>query len=245
MRKTHVATGLFGVGLLVACGSPSSNDGAQPGATADGSVLDDAGGGASDAGREDGGGSASDASTVDANKAAACASAFGNELVPAFGRLDGTVLAVLPPASNQCALPNSDHVVLQVTMHGAAYRMVVNVHSDLAGDPRVQMAEVDAPLAGGAWAEGWHTTAAVDYPTTLSVHSTGFTPYDMAPLAQRIADFIPLGDKISVFATAATAYKDSAHLVHRNGSNHDGAIVVGASTATPKWLVFHFDGQVF
>ena len=39
-------------------------------------------------------------------------------------------------------------------MGGAAYRMVVNVLST-SNQPHVYLGEVDAPLAGPTWAEGW------------------------------------------------------------------------------------------
>src|SRR5689334_6097263 len=115
-----------------------------------------------------GGGQQRDAATPDAqDKAAACADTFGNELTDAFGRLDGTVLAVVPPATERCAQPNSTHLVVQVTMHGAAYRLVVNVEN-------IFMHEIDAPLTGPAWSDGWHTDAPLDYVTNLCVRSSSF-----------------------------------------------------------------------
>ena len=244
MRKAPALSALLLVGAaLVACsGSSRSADG--PGATADAAIADDAGA-TSDAAAVTDTGAAVDA-PADVDKSLACASTFGTELVSGYGRLDGTVLAVVPPADNACALPNSDHVILQVTMHGAAYRMVVNVHSDFPGDQRVQMKEVQAPLLGGPWSEGWHVPGALDYPTALEVHDKDFTPYDQAPLVQRITSFLTVGEKVSVFATNNNStYTDSAHLVHYVGGNQDGAIVVGAATATPTWLLFHFSSQLF
>src|SRR5450432_3829778 len=88
-------------------------------------------------------------------KAVDCAASFGAELTNAFGRLDGTLLAVIPPNFQGCAQPNSTHTVVQVMVHGAAYRMVVNVLST-SNQPMVYLGETDAALAGGAWAEGWH-----------------------------------------------------------------------------------------
>src|SRR4051812_39193939 len=84
-----------------------------------------------------------DAPAPDASdKSAACASTFGNALTNAFGRLDGTVLAVVAPGNQRCAMPNGTHVVVQVTMDGAAYRMVVNVLST-SGDPHVWLGAID------------------------------------------------------------------------------------------------------
>jgi hypothetical protein len=242
MRKAPAVSALLLVGASIAACSGAARNADAPAGTPDAATVDDAGPGTDAAVAVD----APADVTADVNKAAACASTFGTELVSGYGRLDGTVLAVVPPADNACALPNSDHVILEVTMHGAAYRMVVNVHSDLAGDQRVQMKEVQAPLLGGDWSEGWHVPAALDYPSALKVHDRDFTPYEQAPLVQRMTDFLTVGEKISVFATNNnSSYTDSAHLVHYVGGNQDGAIVVGAATASPTWLLFHFSSQVF
>jgi hypothetical protein len=181
----------------------------------------------------------------DGSKAASCASSFGSALTNAFGRLDGTVLAVVTPSDTSCALPNNDHLVLQVTMKGAAYRMVVNVLSN-GQDARVRFADLPRPLPAPAWSEGWQTSVALDYPT-LGTHSTGgdFTPYAMNDLIKQVSDRITLGAKVSVYATSSGgSYASSAHLVHRNGNQKDGAIVLDP-TGSPRFLLFHFADQSF
>jgi len=188
---------------------------------------------------------AADAAGDDGGKAAACASTFGGELTAAFGRIDGTVLAVVGPADTQCAMPNDDHLVVQVTMHGAAYRMVVNVLATGAS-PDVFLTEVDAPLAGGAFEEGWHPGYALDYVATLGVHADAFTPHPMAELVALVTDAITVGAPISVYATSSGGtYAHSAHLVHRNDPNEDGAIVLRPDTGTPRYLLFRFGDQTF
>ena len=178
-----------------------------------------------------------DASSTD--KASACASTFGQTLTNAFGRLDGTVLAVVPPAHPTCAQPNSTHLVLQVTMQGAAYRLVVNVQS-------VFLHELDAPLAGAAWAEGWHPGEQLDYVSTLHVNSTQFVQHTMAETVALTTDQITIGSKISVYSTSSGGTKaDSAHLIHRNAANADGAIVIDPASATPHYLMFRFSNQTF
>jgi hypothetical protein len=176
------------------------------------------------------------------DKAKDCASTFGTALTNSFGRVDGTVLAVVKPSDTQCAMPNDDHVIVEVTMEGAVYRMVVNILSTGA-DPDVQFAEVDHALVGAPWSEGWHADALLDYPGDLGLHSDAvFSSIPMTALADRIADDLTLGEKVSVYCTSSGGA--SSHLIHRNGSDHDGAIVLHPET-NPRWLVFHFADQTF
>jgi hypothetical protein len=180
------------------------------------------------------------------DKSAMCAPTFGNALTSAFGRADGTVLAVVRPQDQQCAQPNGTHLVLQLTIDGQAYRMVINVMSDRAGqDTRVQLLQMNAPLPGDPWSEGWHTGAgvALDYVSTLGVKSTDFMPYDINPLVDLLTNAITLGMPVSVYATSSGGA--SAHLVHRNAPNADGALVLDPTSDNPTWFLFHFVEQVF
>lgn len=186
------------------------------------------------------GGSAADAAPVD--KAAGCAARFGAALTDAFGRLDGTILAVVPPAHPTCALPNGTHLVLQVAMEGAAYRLVINVRG-LGPDPRVFFAERAAPLAGQPWREGWHPGAKLDYVTTLGVGSAAFVP--PADLVAELAGRLEIGARVSVFATSSGgANAASAHLIHRNRTDADGAIVLSPQDQ-PRYLLLRFADQSF
>lgn len=165
------------------------------------------------------------------DKAQRCAADFTGSLPPGFGRLDGTVLAVVPPAHPSCARPNDDHLVLQVLAGGAVYRMVVNID--------VLYVETIAPLVGPAFAEGWHTGVALDYQVNMW-KKAAFAPAD---ITERVSARLALDARVSVFAT--TSGGESAHLIHRNFTNQDGAIVVGPSTAEPLYLLFAFAHQVF
>lgn len=179
---------------------------------------------------------------ADANKAAACASTFGDKLTNAFGRVDGVVTAVVRPSDVSCPLPNNDHVIIQIRMEGAIYRLVVNVQSNRGADLRVRMATMEHALLGEPWAEGFHIGIPVDYPTMLNAHSDAFTPDEMDPLVAKIADAITIGAKLSVFATSSGG--SSAHKVHRNGGNRDGAIILDPDTK-PRWFLFAFADQTF
>jgi hypothetical protein len=238
MRISLSAVAAF---ALWACAVACSSEGAaQPDTT------DDAG---SDAGEVDGPvagdvGAADAGSDVD--KSAPCVSTFGSALTAAFGRLDGTVVAVLPPNDQACPAPNSTHMIIEVMMGGAVYRMVVDVLST-SGSPEVLIDEIDAPLVAGPWADGWHAGVVLDYVTTLAVHSTSFMPMPQADLVTKITSEIDLGAHISVFATSGGAADepDSAHLVHRNLTNADGAIVVHPESAQPHWVLLSFAEQTF
>jgi hypothetical protein len=177
------------------------------------------------------------------DKTAMCASTFGTALNDAFGRVDGTVVAVLPPNDQACAAPNKTHLIIEVMMNGAVYRMVVDVLSTV-GSPDVAFTEIDAPLVAGAWSEGWHTGIMLDYVTTLNVHSPAFTAMHQSDLVAKITSEIDIGAKISVYATSA-GEPDSTHLVHRNITNADGAIVIHPDSATPHWMLLRFPEQTF
>ncbi len=187
-------------------------------------------------------GATADVASVD--KSAACASVFGAELTNAFGRVDGTVLALVPPTNLTCPLPNATHLTLQLMMNGAVYRMVINVQSTGA-ESRVFLDQLDAPLAGSPWAEGWHPGAQLDYVATLGVTSAAFEPHAQAETVALISDQLQLGARVSVFATSSGgATANSAHLVHRNKPGADGAIVISPDTS-PHYLLFRFSEQAF
>jgi len=175
------------------------------------------------------------------DKSANCASTFGTALTNAFGRLDGTILAVVAPGNNTCAMPNATHVVLQVTTNGAAYRMVINVLST-SSDPHVWLGETDAPLASAPWAEGWHAGEQLDYVTTLGVTKTSFVEANQLEAVRRLDEAFVIGAHVSVYATSSGGA--SAHLVHRNLTNQDGAVVVDPETA-PHYLLSAFPQQQF
>lgn len=175
------------------------------------------------------------------DKAARCASTFGTALTSAFGRLDGTILAVVPPDHPTCPMPNGTHVVLQVTMANQAYRMVINVLST-SPDPHVWLGETDAPLAGEPWSEGWHPGVALDYVTTLGVSKSQFTEAGELAAIARLEDALVIGAHVSVYATSSGGA--SAHLVHRNLTDHDGAVVINPESA-PHYLLSAFPEQTF
>lgn len=175
--------------------------------------------------------------------AAACTSSLGTGVTSVFGRLDGTVRAVIVPGDKSCKSDN-DHVIVQLDASGSTYAVWVNVQSTLASDPVVSTATTSAGLEGPAWSAGWHASAAaIDYPSLFGLHSGAFTPLAKDALAAKIAKDVPVGAKVSAFVSGF-ATGDGGHKVHRNGAGEDGALVVIAS-GTPTWLLFRFSDQAF
>jgi hypothetical protein len=176
-----------------------------------------------------------------------CADTFGDALTDAFGRVDGTVVAIVEPGNTRCVAPNSDHVIVQVELNGAVYRMVVNVQSD-QGDPEIYILRLAGiPLPAPAFSEGWHTGLTFDYRADLDIgFDDPFAPFDLDGAVERVADSIEIGDPISVYASSSGGdFAGSAHLIHRNGGGEDGAIVVRPESESPTWLLFRFADQTF
>ena len=231
--------------LLVACSSPEATKTiADPG---DAAPLTDAQASETpDAGNDAGVDAAGDAGPVD--KAARCASTFGTGLTKPFGRLDGVVRAIVPPAHPTCPEPNGTHLVVQLDAGQPldTYRVVVNVASDRGGDARVRFRAFEhAALV--PWADGWHPQSPLDYVRDLGLTSAGtlFAPVEQEALVAAITDAIPLGAAVSAYSS--TSGGKSSHLVHRvdTASNQDGALVIHRPGREPLWLAFHFATQSF
>lgn len=238
---------LLFAGTSVACSSSSNTSTETNGTTGDGGDgADDV-----DAAAEDAGDTAVDATTDDASADAGitgkCADTFGDKLTEAFGRIDGIVYAVQKPSDTACVMPNDDHVILQVLMNSAVYRLVVNVQSDRADqDVRVRYGTMTHALPAPAFAEGWHVDAPLDYVTSLDAHTTAsFQPYELGDLVTKLAETIHVGQPVSVYGTSGSGRPESAHLIHRNKTNMDGAIVLEPTSASPTFLLFHFANQTF
>jgi hypothetical protein len=250
-RRSVPALVLSLLALLPACqageettASGGAGGAAQAGSGGTGGTAGSGGEGGAATGGSGGAGSGGAGGAVD--KAADCVDGeedLGTSLTSAFGRLDGTVLAVVKPTDTGCYLPNDDHVVLQVLWNGKAYRMVINVLSTF-GDPDVFYLVHPGEPEGLVWEEGWHPGITFDYVIDLGIHAGVFTPFPMLELSDQIADQITLGQKVSVFAES-DGYPSSAHKIHRNGGGHDGAIVLDPGTVGSRVLLFHFANQSF
>jgi hypothetical protein len=185
----------------------------------------------------------SDAADASVDKSAPCVSTFGQAIGSVgFARFDGTVVAILAPGNATCPAPNSTHLVLELQSSGAVYRMVVDV-DDVAAPGSIHTHTIQHAMIGGPWADGWHSVP-LDYMSDLGQSSTDFPSTPTADAVAAITSALDLGAQVSVFATAQ-GENDSAHLIHRNLTNQDGAIVLDVDGASPTWLLFSFADQTF
>ena len=224
--------------MLASCGgatsdglsspSPGSPSGTPP-------PSEGLGDGGTDAGTED---SPSEDASPPSNDGTAtrqtCTSSFGNDLSATHGRLDGYLVSVVPESDHSC---NGDpqHLHLQVKMNGAIYDVAVNVDG--------LEAEMDAPLPGEAWSEGWHTADDLDYVKDLGLHSPSFTLTGLSAVRQRVATAIGNANHVAVYTTGYGP--TGGHLVHRQGSGRDGALVLNPLSTKPHIIAFCFETQTF
>ena len=171
-------------------------------------------------------------------KAENCATEFGSLFTKTNGRADGTLVALVRPSDQQCAMPNGSHVTVQLSIHGQVQRLVVSVKE-------IAITTVSEPLLGPPYEEGWHADQSIDYWTDLGVHSTDFSSATMDETVDFICAHLDLGAEVSVFAYSDGEKPSSAHQIHRNDKYPDGAIVAHPTSKNPIYLLFRYEDQVF
>ena len=171
-----------------------------------------------------------------------CTNNFGSALSTSFGRLDGTLVSVVPPGTHGC---NSDrsHLHLQVEAGGAVYDVAVALVSELAGPPEVSLLTTHAPLGNEAWSEGFHRGVQFSYTQDLGAHDTDFTGTPENELETAVVTALAHTGKISVYGSGYGP--DGMHKVHRDHGNDDGALVIDPESDSPTILAFHFATQSF
>jgi hypothetical protein len=226
--------------LFVACNG--STLATPPGATGpttnpDGTV-DDGGDGTTDGGVAPDGASAPDGAAPTFSDGTptrtTCSDTLGMGLSPDHGRLDGTLVSIVPATGAHCP-SDPDHLHLQVRMNGANYDIAVNLDG-FEG-------EIDAPLPGIPFAEGWHPMN-LDYPKDLGLHSDALTVTTPATIRARVVDQLTNANHISVFGTGYPG-SDGAHLIHRKATAHDGALIINPLAAKAHVIAFRFSTDTF
>ncbi len=170
----------------------------------------------------------------------ACTSQFGSALTTDFGRLDGLLVSIVPPGSMNSCNDDDSHVHLQVEVMGETYDVAVDV-ANSTGPDDVHTTTRDIPLPGGmAWTEGWHTGESIDY-TAMGIHSTDLTLETKAQLTSDLMTDLATVNHVSIFGTGYGP--DGAHLVHREGSSHDGMLVTEPRSSPAPARLFSFSDQ--
>ena len=169
-----------------------------------------------------------------------CTNNFGTGVTQAFGRLDGILVAIIPPGNSPCNA-DSNHVHLQILANGAVYDAAVNVGSD-TGVEDVTTASRELSLPGPAWAEGWHTGFGTSY-ISLGIHATDLTLQTAAQNTSAIQADLATANHISVFGTGYGP--GGIHLVHHQTSQRDGMIVREPLSEPGIARLFAFDNQPF
>jgi hypothetical protein len=170
----------------------------------------------------------------------ACTNNFGSALSATYGRLDGLLVAIVPPGNGGCNA-DTDHVHLQVLANNAVYDVAVTVGST-GGVDDVHTFTFDHGMPGPTWAEGWHTGVLNDY-VSLGVHSPMLALESRTQLTSDLMADLATVNHISVLATGYGP--DGVHLVHRNGSGHDGAIITQPLSTPSHLRLFSFTNQAF
>jgi hypothetical protein len=162
-----------------------------------------------------------------------------------YGRLDGILIAIVPPSSKNSCKADDSHVHLQVLMSGSVLDIAVNVDDEgSTAGTGIYYATADAVVPGGVWKEGFNTYDRLDYVKHLGLHSASFQKYTTAQLKTKVIAELENANHISIFMTP---YSDGTggHLVHYNGPGYDGAVVVRPLNAIPHVLAFRFSDKTF
>jgi hypothetical protein len=203
------------------------------------------GGGTRDSGSAEAEAAASETGGADAQRNASCAplnQETGTLVNTTHGRLDGTLVYVIPPGGPHSCNGDDSHVHMQISVSGLIYDVAVDIGSASGGD--VGYDELTLALPGGAWSEGWHGSDTLAYPA-LGLHTASFTTLDPTDMATKVESWLATVSQVSVFCTGYSQ-GDGCHDVHyKDGSGEDGAIVLDPLAATPSILFFRFTDQSF
>src|SRR5204863_4543510 len=122
----------------------------------------------------------------------------------------------------------------------AIYDVAVNVRDNSGG--KVSYLAKNMAIPGGAWSEGWHTSDGLGF-AGIGVHASDFTPLAEATLAATLESELAQANHLSVFGTGYNA--SGLHLIHYQGGQSDGAIVINPQASTSRLLLLHFANQSF
>jgi hypothetical protein len=158
------------------------------------------------------------------------------------GRLDGTLVYVLPVDGSSSCNGDSSHVHLQIEVAGNVYDVAVDVGK--SGD-EVGWYQQTMSVPGGGWSEGWHGSDDLGY-SSLGLTSSQFATLDPSSMASEIETLLADTSQISIFCTGYTPGDNGCHDVHyQDGKSQDGAIVLDPMASTSPVVFFRFTDETF
>jgi len=214
---------------------------APVGTTADGhAAMADASGAGS------GSGSGSGSAGIDGTPTRMpCTSNFGTALPSSgtYGRLDGYLVAIVPPGATNGCNDDDSHVHLQIQMNGKIYDIAIDATDGATHTDDVHTGTLDLAMPSGpAWSEGFHTGVTLDYPS-LGVHAAALPLMSKAQIVSTVTADLATVNHISIFTTSYGG--TGAHLVHRNGGGQDGMVVTEPLSQVSHLRMFSFTDQSF
>jgi hypothetical protein len=169
-----------------------------------------------------------------------CTNQLGSGLSRSFGRLDGILVAIVPPGNGGCNA-DPDHIHLQIESRGATYDVAINVGS--SGNAQdVHTTTRDKKLPGPVWSDGWHTGSSIDY-AAMGIHAADLPLQTRAEIVANLMRELATVNHISVFAIGYGP--DGVHLVHRNDFGRDGLLITEPLSTPAKLRMFAFSDQSF
>ena len=160
-----------------------------------------------------------------------------------YGRLDGTLVYVLPVGGSSACNGDDSHVHLQIEVAGSVYDVAVDIGSSGANNG-VGYEQQTIAVPGGAWSEGWHGTDDLSY-KTLGLSSTSFMTMTPQQMGDEVVALLVNTSKISIFCTGYDPGFNGCHDVHYKNGTQDGAIFLDPTAAMSPVLYFRFTNQTF
>ena len=146
----------------------------------------------------------------------------GTAVNTSHGRLDGTLVYVLPVSGSNACNGDNSHVHLQIEVSGSVYDVAVDV-GQTGDEVGFYLATMSVP--GGTWQEGWHGADTLSYPS-LGLKSTELPLASPDAVAAAIESNLAETSKISVFCTGYSQGNGCHDVHYENGNGKDGAIML-------------------
>jgi hypothetical protein len=215
-----------------------SSSGSSGGTSSGGSGGTSSGGSSGTSSGGDGGTAPDAAAGPDA---ATCSSTLSPTLTGTYGRLDGTVSALVAPSAGQCQADPA-HLHVQVRVGADTFDVAVPLTFTDAGSVE-GLYEKDAHLAGPTWLAGWHEGGSLDY-VKAGVSSTDFAMVATGAALQRLTAALPVGTQVSVYGTVYASH-DGLNGIFRNDGVTDGAVAVPGTGGDAHFFFIRKSTQTF